>query len=86
MYAFIRETGRRLFEGGVLTLQGDRVFPRPTTSRYANRRWETRSGPHRRKLQWLVCLFTLRRSLGTQPQRDVFWLHRLPNHTHQFAV
>src|SRR5215212_7905608 len=31
----------------------------------------------------LLHLLTLRSSIGTQPQRDVCGLHRLPNHPHQ---
>src|SRR5215211_5963901 len=31
----------------------------------------------------LLHLLTLRSSIGTQPQRDVRRLHRLPNHPHQ---
>jgi hypothetical protein len=30
--------------------------------------------------------FTLRRRLGTQPQRDVGGLHSLPHHPHQFLI
>src|SRR5215208_7231255 len=34
----------------------------------------------------LPCLLTLRSGIGTQPKRDVCWLHRLRNHPHQVAA
>jgi len=34
----------------------------------------------------LVCLPTLRSRIGTQPQRDVGRLHRLPNHSYQILT
>ena len=38
-------------------------------------------------MRWLlVCLLTLRRSFGTQPQRDVSGLHRLPHHPYEIVA
>src|SRR5919107_4159478 len=34
----------------------------------------------------LAGLFTLQRCSGTQPQRDVGWLHRFPHHPHKVLV
>jgi hypothetical protein len=88
LLAFAILGARQIFRGGVRTQRCNRPSSRPTpsTPRFAKWLWEILLPHLERTRRSLVCLLTLRCCLGTQPQRDVGGLHRVPYYPYKVAA
>src|SRR5215217_8085072 len=87
MYACILETGRGFFEGVCAPGNASAYFRDPPPlldSRIASP--EAFHLDAYVAIAQLSCLPVFRGPLGTQPHRDVGWLHRLPYHLYQVVV